>query len=835
MKVAARLLTIALLTGSGLISNVMLLPVAIAQTDTADRLFQQGLQQAQTGHLDAAVQTWQQALPLYQQSQNLLGTANVLEKLGTAALTQERYRDAIGHFTALLPFFAAPPLATRRAFALSNLGIAHKNLGHYSQAAKLQRQAGSLLWQLSQAALGSHRTQLRQALGQVLLNLGNAEEAQGSYEKAQQAYEQSLKLAIAVGDRPGESLALTNLGGIASKLGQDERAIARLEESLPLAAQDPAGQASTLLNLGAIYHFRSQSGQTGDLQTALRYYQDSLALAEKTQNRALAAAALSSLGIAYEDRKDYPQAIAFHQKSIALATAIGDPEIQAKSLNNLGHTFFAAQRLPEAIATLRQAIARLDVLRLGLTDNYKVAIFDTQLNSYNLLQQILIADRQPEAALEASEQGRARAFAELLTQRQGQPDAVPPITLAQIRQIAQRQQATLVEYAIVPDDDFKFRGKQRGREAELFIWVVQPTGKIDFRRVDLKSRWLQQGTLRQIVAAARCLNPDCPSVAELAAEMRGSRLPTGSPPVRSATPPAPITPTATSKAAALTYPGLPELYQVLIHPIADLLPPDPNQAVVFIPQETLFLVPFAALPDAQGTYLIEHHTLRSAPSIQVLGLTQQQAQRHQGKVKNLLVVGNPDPMPDDLESLPGAEKEAIAVAQILNTTAIVGKSATKDRVVQQFSTARVIHLATHGLLERGQSSTLDAPGAIALAPARPTASGLLTAEEIIRLPRLSAELVVLSACDTGRGTITGDGVLGLSRSWIIAGVPSVVVSLWAVNDESTATLMIDFYQSLKQQSNHQKNNAIALRHAMLATMKKFPDPKKWAAFTLIGE
>lgn len=814
-----RWLTIALLATPLLMLGVMPLPVMIGQPDPADRLFQQGLQQSTTGQIDAAIQSWRQALKLYQHANQRPGVVNTLEKLGATDIMQARYQEAITDFTELLALIEMSS-DSRRAFALSNLGIAHKNLGHYRQAAKLQRQAGSLLWNLSQSAQGNARSQLRQALGQVLLNLGNAEEAQGSYEQAQQAYEQSLKLAIAAGDRPGESIALNNLGGIASKLGQDDIAIAHLEKSLQLAPTDRVGQASTWLNLGAIYHFRSQGGKSSDLSTAMRHYENSLALAEKTQNRALAAAALSSLGMAAADQQDYDRAIAFHQKSVALATAINDPEIQAKSLNNLGHTLFAARRLPQAIASLRQAIARLDSLRLGLTDNYKVAIFDTQLNSYNLLLQILIADHQPEAALEASEQGRARAFAELLAQRQGQTNAVAPITLAQIRQIARQQQATLVEYAIVPDDNFKFRGKQRGREAELLIWVVQPTGKIDLRRVDLKPLWQQQGPLRQIVGVARCLSPTCPTVAEVAAE-RGSAAPR----VRSAAPDAPTQPTA------LTYPGLPELYRVLIAPIADLLPQNPDQPVVFMPQESLFLVPFAALPDANGKYLIEHHTLRSAPSIQVLGLTQQQAKRVQGRAKDILVVGNPDPMPDDLPPLPGAEREAIAVAQIFSTSALIGKQATKDQVVQQLSWARIIHLATHGLLERGQSSRLEAPGAIALAPTRST--GWLTAEEIIRLPRLQAELVVLSACDTGRGTITGDGVLGLSRSWIAAGVPSVVVSLWAVNDESTAMLMVDFYRAL--QRSDRKNYAVALRQAMLTTMQKYPEPKQWAAFTLIGE
>jgi CHAT domain-containing protein len=90
--------------------------------------------------------------------------------------------------------------------------------------------------------------------------------------------------------------------------------------------------------------------------------------------------------------------------------------------------------------------------------------------------------------------------------------------------------------------------------------------------------------------------------------------------------------------------------------------------------------------------------------------------------------------------------------------------------------------------------------------------------------------VVLSACDTGRGRITGDGVVGLSRSLIQAGVPSLVVSLWKVPDESTAYLMQQFYQNLQ----NSPDKAQALRQAMLDTMQQYPQPIDWAAFTLIG-
>lgn len=92
-------------------------------------------------------------------------------------------------------------------------------------------------------------------------------------------------------------------------------------------------------------------------------------------------------------------------------------------------------------------------------------------------------------------------------------------------------------------------------------------------------------------------------------------------------------------------------------------------------------------------------------------------------------------------------------------------------------------------------------------------------------------VVVLSACKTGQGLLTGDGVIGLSRSLISAGVPSVVVSLWSVPDDPTALLMTTFYK--KFQTDASKSQV--LRQAMLVTKAKYPDPLNWAAFTLIGE
>jgi len=205
-----------------------------------------------------------------------------------------------------------------------------------------------------------------------------------------------------------------------------------------------------------------------------------------------------------------------------------------------------------------------------------------------------------------------------------------------------------------------------------------------------------------------------------------------------------------------------------------------------------------------------------------------------------LIIGNPI-MPsiwnpatgqdEPLSSLPGAEAEAVAIAQALNTEPLLWESASETAVTQQMPTASILHFATHGLLDYGDPTATgvrDFPGAIALAAGNGE-DGLLTAAEIYDL-NLSAELVVLSACDTGRGRITGDGVIGLSRSFIQAGVPQVMVSLWAVPDAPTAQLMTTFYE----QRALTDSDAQALRQAMLIMLEDYPNPRDWAAFTLIG-
>ena len=381
------------------------------------------------------------------------------------------------------------------------------------------------------------------------------------------------------------------------------------------------------------------------------------------------------------------------------------------------------------------------------------------------------------------------------------------ISTEQIKQVAKNQNATLVQYSFLGD---------KSQESELAIWVIKPTGEITMRRVDLKA--LQQKSKS--------------SLAELIEESRNQMGVRSN--YRKGIEIAPNKETYDTKSWK-------KLHQVLIQPITDLLPKQAEERVIFIPQNQLFLVPFAALQDNNGKYLIEKHTISTAPSIQVLDLLyQRKIARNDEKFvpgtmtdDELLIVGNPTAPKVSLTkgdsckapSLQGAEKEAKNIAQIFKTQALTGDAATETAIVQKMPQARIIHLATMTFSSECKTNN---PSVIALASSNQDDGWLRTAE--VQNLKLKADLVVLSACQTALGRITGDGVIGLTRSFLAAGADSVIGSLWDVPDERTALFMTNFHVNLSKSTD----KAGALRQAMLETMKKHPNPKDWAGFTLVG-
>ncbi|WP_427162925.1 CHAT domain-containing protein [Aliinostoc sp. HNIBRCY26] len=917
---------------SGAIANLPILFSASqvsAQTSQdrkaeADRLLLQGIKQFPTGQLEAVLQSWQQALKIYQEikdrkgegaalanlanaykvlkdypkiiecykqylpiareSKNRQGESDALFNIGLAYGSLQDYTKAIEYYEQGLPVTREIKDTQNEFYTLGNLGIAHLQLKNYRKAIEYEQQylaiareikdrprelqglkalafayqglsnfpkaleysqqgldiakeikdrngEGQLQGLLSmlyvnlgyypkaiasaqQSLAIAKEIKISEQEGYALENLGNIYVVLGDTSKAVEYYQQSLVIAQNIKNRNGEGTLLGNLGGTYAISGDYLKAIEYHEQKLAIAREikDDLGELVALGNLGSSYMV------LGNNPKGIDYYQQELTKARKIKDRFGEGAALRHFGDAYIDSGDYPKAIEHLQQALVIAQELKDTGSKNIALNSLGLAFYKQGNLTLAESNLIEAIKFQESLRLrakGLEDIQKILLYDQQRSSYETLQQVFIAQKKTDAALEISERVRGRAFVELLASRifsNPKEKLLTPPTIAEIKQTAKLQNATLVQYSII-SDKFKVEGKIQFKESELYIWVIKPTGEVTFRKADLKPLWQKENTtFANLVTTSR------QAIGARGTAFRGINV------------------TYNPNAPKAKH-NLKRLHELLINPIADLLPKNYDNKVIFIPQHSLFLVPFAALQDAEGKYLIEKHTILTSPSIQVLDLTRKQRQRLGTKPiqgKDTLIVGNPtmpfvapkiDETPQQLTPLPGAEIEATAISKLLKTEPLIGNKATEPNVVKRLPQARFVHLATHGIFDDIQGLN----SAIALTPSGQD-DGLLTASEILDL-KLNAEVVVLSACDTGRGRISGDGVIGLSRSLISAGVPSVLVSLWAVPDAPTARLMTQFYQNL--QKNPDK--AQALRQAMLTTMKTNPNPVDWAAFTLIGE
>lgn len=275
-----------------------------------------------------------------------------------------------------------------------------------------------------------------------------------------------------------------------------------------------------------------------------------------------------------------------------------------------------------------------------------------------------------------------------------------------------------------------------------------------------------------------------------------------------------------------------QLHRILIRPISGKLPREGSRMVSLLPHGPLLHVPFAALLGPTGRYLIEDYTLRSAPAAGILAHESGKAQ-----VGRFVLVGAP--RNTGLPPLPGAklEVERVATFAPAGYRVFTGSQAQADRVRLEASGARVLHFATHAIEDAAQpfQSFLALSG-----------SERLTAQTIYDL-RLGADLVMLTACRSGSGRVSADGLLGFTRAFLYAGAASVIAPLWDIPDDPTVRLVEEFYRLYK----HGISKAHALRGAQIkllnalrtgkvtvstpAGVMALPEhPGLWAGFVLQG-
>jgi tetratricopeptide (TPR) repeat protein len=258
------------------------------------------------------------------------------------------------------------------------------------------------------------------------------------------------------------------------------------------------------------------------------------------------------------------------------------------------------------------------------------------------------------------------------------------------------------------------------------------------------------------------------------------------------------------------------LFDALVRPLADRM--TGADRLVFAPHGPLHALPFNALFDGQS-HLVEHYEITVVPSASLYAHLHHRTPESTPDRDQALVVG----VADDVAAR--ISDEADLVAGLLgnqDVRRLIGPDATMGEVLRHAPDHAVIHLACHGRFD----------------PEHPLASGLRLADRWLTthdvcLMRLNAELVTLSACESGLNVVAaGDELIGLFRALLAAGARSVLASLWRVDDESALAAMQSFYDAWRDR--HSWSAASALRRAQLRLMESRPHPAHWAPFTLIG-
>jgi CHAT domain-containing protein/tetratricopeptide (TPR) repeat protein len=841
----------------------------------------QGLVRAQTlnvlgmhyfflGNLPRSQECYRQSLALIRRLRpgtddeaQILNNLGLLARDGGDPETAERY---LGQSARILARIA--PRSRSYPDVLMNLGILAQDHGDYVRANQLLREA---LRRHQELAAQS------QEVATILVDLGvNARDLNNLVE-ARARFEQTLAIAhrLAPGGL-GEAEALSNLAGLALQEGRLAEVEALARRALALRerqAPESPGTAVSLAQLGAI------AANRGDLGQAAKLLDRALALKDLAPGSLNRSALLEIRGETAHQARDLPAAERFLGEALKIRHRLAlQSRWEAETLWELGRVYHSGRRLAEAEAALRRAASALEaqIGRTPHTDEVRARARDEFFEVYRDLVALQVERRTPEAALTTLERSRGRGLLAELAERDLAPGGgMVPALLERQRQLDRRYEGTQDLLAgedprapdsRVPELTARLDDLRRGRDAlaaEIRRRSPRYASLRDPQPLDAAgvaaalepgtvllaySIGIDKGLLFAVTGRSAAGNGPRLEVFPLtvgANELAGQVAEFRSLLLRGQTSPV--------FEAALDGQGR-RLYDELVAPAAAAI--GRAERLLISPDGALFHLPFGALlrPGEPPSFLAEAKPVHSVLSVTLYSALH----KHRRPVdpgSPVVVFADPTPAGPpsstrtarsgmrrfqiSLAPLPGARDEARGLAALFGPAASVwmGGEATESRAKSLPRSLRYLHFATHALLD--PRSPLDSALALTASggPAGQAGAenGLLQAWEIFDL-RLDADLVTLSACDTGLGKDAGgEGLIGLTRAFQYAGARSILASLWEVNDRSTALLMQRFYAELKAGASKD----VALQRAQLSLLRqkggRFTHPYHWAAFELIGD
>jgi CHAT domain-containing protein len=540
------------------------------------------------------------------------------------------------------------------------------------------------------------------------------------------------------------------------------------------------------------------------------------------------------------------QALPLYSEGLELATAVSNQELLWRLQHGRGRALEALERLEEAVAAYRAAIEVIETLRRLIREEaFRAGFMEDKYEVYADLIRLLLRLGRPEDAFHYVERSRARAYLDLLGN--GSPrfpaggatlgdeeralrkkierlqmllerekESPPPEQRAGAVETFQRELAEAQrQYSLI-----LAQLRVTDPELESFV-VVNPLGVREVQELLRPGEVLLEYFLAADRLAIFLLTRD---------QIRHFELPVGEKEIR-------------GKVTLLRdrlRPGLDNddwlgpaesLWELLIRPVEESGLLDDATLLYLVPQGVLHYLPFAALvqpADPERKFFVQQYLFAYLPSASTLRFSREKAN---GNRKSLLAMAPAN------TGLRFAREEVRAIRGYFSGDhrVAIGPEATEDLCQQRCGSYSVLHFATHGHLNKLNPlfSRLD------LEPS-PEADGRLEVFEIMGM-RLQADLAILSACNTALGSghfsevPAGDDWVSLTRAFIYAGTPTVVASLWEVDDRSTTELMKAFYTHLAQSQSKAGALAAAQRELLQRTSPpEYKNPYYWAAFVLVG-
>ncbi len=755
------------------------------------------------GDYAEAAQHLKKGLALAHELQDELAISNILERLSIAARRMGDFQTAYSSLTEAMELAKKNNSAYDILICYINFGLLYRGMGQYQKAMRYYKKAYAL----------AERLPSRENMALALLDIGYLHRVLGQYRQARAKFLQALDIYIGLKDSYRIATVLKNIGDIhfderadSTALIYYRRALNELAIALPPDQRKAANRIEGEIRIGIGNFYQRR----GEWQKAVDEFKRMRDIFKKKGFKEGQIQATIRLADTYAHMDDVEEALDWYDEAVELAEEVQDPMLLYNAYYSRGRHYLVHERPDLAEQEYTLAIRTIENTRRQLSTDPKMSYFATVQDVYDDMILLQLRQNRVQTAFEFSERARARALYDMLNPAATESDSAVPFA-ASFPEFADVQNrltgnAQILEYKLT--------------RHRLLVFILNEQG------LRVHESAIERDSLEALVSQfLRSIGADAPDRFRAAVRKQ---------------------PRATfERSLALGQ----QLYELLVQPVSPELHPD--KVTYIIPDGILSHLPFAALPlpasqPNRPRYWLHETALAYAPSVAVLMRQRQQvAGRQDTPAPKLLAIGNPT------GDLKGAESEVRQIARLFSKpVTFIGAQATEARfraaVLNRFD---VLHFATHAaaneenvwgsyLMLGPQTSSMALYRSADVLP-EDFSDNVLTVDEILKFDFNGVRLVTLSACETASGRLyRGEGIFGLTQAFIRGGVPTILTSLWKLDDKYTQFLVVQFYRKWQAGASF----AGALRQAQLALIQKmrtdpivqYPFPFAWAGFILVG-